>query len=166
MKNIAIFGSSRAGKSTLARMLNSYNNNYHIISGDSIRHAFQFELPKNEINNFGGKGMLEDYSKFCSSLFKNQIKRNRDYFNYIFDSCDVNVLNAKHYFEDEDIYIVFLGYAYLTPEEVVENHRRYAKADDWTSSRSDEELLKHAEHWISNSKVFEEDSKKIWNSLC
>ena len=52
MKNIAIFGASRAGKTTLAREINKVYTNYHIINGDSIRKTFQKELPQNEINKY------------------------------------------------------------------------------------------------------------------
>ncbi len=159
MKNIAIFGASRTGKTTLARMINKNYLNYHIISGDSIRHAFQNELPKNEINKFGGSGMKEDFARFCASLFKNQAKRNKNYFNYIFDSCDVSVTNALKYFKDENTIIVFLGYSKLTPQEALQNYRKFEKSEDWTCSRTDEELLEHAQNWIKNSKVFENDCK-------
>lgn len=157
MKNIAIFGASRAGKTTLTRMINERYSNYHIISGDSIRHAFQYELPQNETNKFGGKGMVEDYARFSSSFFKNQIKRNKGYFNYIFDSCDISVQNALKYFNDDNIIIIFLGYSKITPEEALTNYRKYEKPMDFTCNRTDEELLKHAKHWIESSKIFKND---------
>lgn len=159
MKNIAIFGASRAGKSTLARMLNEKYPHYHIISGDSIRCAFQYELPQNEINKYGGRGMKEDYTRFCASLFKNQAKRNKIFFNYIFDSCDISVANALKYFKDENTIVIFLGYSKITKEEALSNYRKYEQKDDWTSDRTDIELLEHAEHWIENSKIFENDCK-------
>lgn len=160
IKNIVILGASRAGKSTLAKMINKIYPEYHIISGDSIRHAFQNELPQNKINQFGGDGMVEDYSRFCASYFKNQIARNIDCFNYIFDSCDVSVTNALKYFSGENIFIIFLGYGKLSKYEVLDNYRKYEKVNDWTFSRSDAELLEHAENWINNSKIFEEECKK------
>ena len=54
MKNIAIFGSSRSGKSTLAKMISKKYSNYHIIIGDDIRWAFQEVLSNNNINSKGG----------------------------------------------------------------------------------------------------------------
>lgn len=48
MKNIAIFGSSRAGKSTLSKMIAKKYPNYHIIIGDNIRGAFSRVLPNNK----------------------------------------------------------------------------------------------------------------------
>ncbi len=55
MKNIAIFGSSRSGKSTLAKMISKKYSNYHILIGDDIRRVFQEVLPNNNINSKGGR---------------------------------------------------------------------------------------------------------------
>ena len=57
MKNIAIFGASRSGKSTLAKMIAKKYQNYHIIIGDDIRGTFTEVFPQNEISSKGGKGM-------------------------------------------------------------------------------------------------------------
>lgn len=97
MKNIAIFGSSRAGKSTLAKMI-AKKYPYHIYIGDVIRWAFQQILPKNEINEFNGKGMKDDFPNFLSCLFYKSIKRNAGEFNYIVETCDVTPLKAKELF--------------------------------------------------------------------
>lgn len=86
MKNLVIFGASRAGKSTLAREINKLYPNYHIIRGDCIRNAFQETLPKNEINKYNGKGMREDFARFSAELFKDHTEHD-EYYNYIFDSC-------------------------------------------------------------------------------
>ena len=79
MKNLVILGASRAGKTTLAREINKKYPNYHILSGDSIRNAFQETLPQNEINKYDGKGMREDFSRFSAYLFKEHIKKNRGF---------------------------------------------------------------------------------------
>lgn len=83
MKNIAIFGSSRSGKSTLSKMISKKYPNYHIIIGDDIRSAFQEVLPTNKINSKGGDGMKEDFPNFLAHLFYKNIKRNKGEFNYI-----------------------------------------------------------------------------------
>ena len=84
IKNIVILGASCAGKSTLAKMINNIYTRYHIINGDSIIHAFQFELPQNKIDTYGSDGMREDFVRFCSSYFKNQAVRNSENFYFIF----------------------------------------------------------------------------------
>lgn len=86
MKNIAIFGSARSGKSTLAKMISKEFSNYHIIIGDDIRWAFQEVLPNNNINSKGGIGMKEDFPKFLSTFFYKSIKRNLGEINYIVET--------------------------------------------------------------------------------
>ena len=157
MKNIAIFGASRAGKTTLARNINKIYPNYHIINGDSVRKAFQNELPQNNINQYNGSGMQEDFARFSAALFKDEINRNKGYYNYIFDSCDVSVENALKFFKDDSTIILFLGYSELTEEEALKNYRKYEKKDDWTYERTDDELIEHAKTWINNSKTFKND---------
>ncbi len=160
MKNLVILGASRAGKTTLARKICEIYPNYHLINGDSIRSAFQKTLPQNNINKYNGAGMKDDFAKFCASYFRNQINRNKDYFNYIFDSCDVSVENALKYFQNDDSIIIFLGYADIGEKEAFDNYRRYENLNDWTVKRTDEELLFHAKTWILNSKTFKEDCLK------
>ena len=160
MKNIAIFGASRAGKTTLARKINKIYPNYHIINGDSVRRAFEKELPQNNINQYNGTGMKEDFARFSATLFLDEIKRNKGYYNYIFDSCDVSVENALKYFKDDSIIIIFLGYSELTEQEALKNYRKYEKKTDWTFERTDEQLIQHAKTWINNSKTFKNDCIK------
>lgn len=159
MKNLVILGASRAGKSTIAREINKLYPNYHIIRGDSIRHAFQETLPQNEINKYDGKGMKEDFARFSAELFKSHAKHD-EYYNYIFDSCDVSVENAVKFFAQDSTIVIFLAYPKLTPKEAFENYRKYEKATDWTVRRTDEQLLKFAEVWTQKSKTFEQDCKK------
>lgn len=160
MKNLVILGASRAGKSTIAREINKIYPQYHILIGDAIRRAFQETLPQNEINKYGGEGMQEDFARFSASLFQQHIKKNKNFFNYIFDSCDVSVENAVKFFTQDSTIIIFLAYPKLTPKEAFQNYRRWEKETDWTVRRTDEQLLDFAEEWTQNSKIFEQDCQK------
>lgn len=160
MKNLVILGASRAGKTTLAREICKVYPNYHVINGDSIRSAFEKTLPQNNINKYNGNGMKEDFAKFCGCFFRNEINRNKEYFNYIFDSCDVSVENAMKYFLNDDTVIIFLGYPNINKNDALNNFRRYESPNDWTVNRTDEELLIHAQEWISNSQIFERECQK------
>lgn len=161
MKNIVILGASRAGKTTLAREICKLYPSYHLINGDSIRSAFQEVLPQNNINKFGGTGMIEDFSKFCANYFRNQISRNKGLFNYIFDSCDVSVSNAVKYFSSDDVIVIYMGYSNINEYEALRNYRKFEQTDDWTVKRTDEELLIHAREWINNSKKFNIECEKM-----
>lgn len=161
MKNIAIFGSSRSGKSTLSKMLSKKYPNYHIIIGDDIRWAFQETLPNNNINSKGGIGMVEDFPNFLSFLFYKSIKRNKGIFNYIVETCDITPQKASKLFNKEDTVLLFLG----TPNQSIKQHfeeiRKYETERDWTYNKNDERILEHSKHWISKSKEYEKQCKEL-----
>ena len=160
MKNIAIFGSSRSGKSTLAKMISKKFPNYHIIIGDDIRWTFQQTLPNNNINS-KGCGMIDDFPNFLSTLFYKSIKRNDGEINYIVETCDITPKKAKELFDKDNTILIFLG----TPRQTIEQHfediRKYETKKDWTFDRSDEHILEHSNHWITKSKEYEEECKEL-----
>lgn len=161
VKNIAIFGSSRSGKSTLAKMISKKHPNYHIIIGDDIRWAFQEILPNNNINSKGGIGMLEDFPNFLSCLFYKSIKRNKGEINYIVETCDITPKKAYQLFNREDTILLFLG----TPRQTIDEHfneiKKYQTEKDWTYDRSDEHILEHSKYWVYKSKEYEKECKKL-----
>ena len=161
MKNIAIFGSSRSGKSTLAKMISKTYSNYHIVIGDDIRGAFQEILPNNNINSKGGIGMLEDFPNFLSCLFYKSIKRNKGEINYIVETCDITPKKAYQLFNNDDTILLFLG----TPRQTIDEHfneiKKYQTEKDWTFDRSDDYILEHSKHWISISKEYEKECKEL-----
>lgn len=161
MKNIAIFGSSRSGKSTLSKMISKKYSNYHIFIGDDIRGAFQDVLPNNNINSKDGIGMLEDFPNFLSCLFYKSIKRNKGEINYIVETCDITPKKAYQLFNREDTILLFLG----TPRQTIDEHfneiRKYQTEKDWTYNRSDEHILEHSKHCISKSKEYEKECKEL-----
>lgn len=161
MKNIAIFGSSRSGKTTLAKMISKKYPNYHIIIGDDIRWAFEEVLPNNNINNKGGIGMENDFPNFLASYFYKSIMRNNDIFYYIVETCDMTPKMASLLFKRNDVIMLFLG----TPKQTIEDHfneiRKYETEKDWTYDRSDEDVLRHAKRWIAKSKEYEKECKEL-----
>lgn len=161
MKNIAIFGSSRSGKSTLSKMINKKYPNYHIIAGDDIRWAFQNVLPQNNINEYNGIGMVEDFPKFLSTLFYKSIGRNIGEINYIVETCDINPTKAKELFNHDDTILIFMGTPKLSVEDHFNEIRKYQTEKDWTYYRNDEKLLDHCKHWIEISKEYEKECKNL-----
>ncbi len=161
MKNIAIFGSSRAGKSTLSRMISQKHPFYHIIIGDDIRGAFQNTLPKTNINVTGGIGMVDDFPNFLASLFYKNIKRNKGYFNYIVETCDMTPKKALELLNNDNTIILFLGTPSLTVEQHFNEIRKYQTERDWTYDRNDELLLDHCVRWIDKSKQYEKECKEL-----
>lgn len=161
MKNIAIFGSARSGKSTLSIMISKRFPNYHVICGDDIRNSFQEILPKNNINSKGGSGMLEDFPRFLSCLFYKNIERNKGYFNYIVETPDISPEKAKELFNRNNTILLFIGTPNQTVEENFNQIRKYETKRDFTYGRSDEEILYHCRYWIPKAKEYQEKCKEL-----
>lgn len=159
MKNIVILGVARAGKTTLSRMIVNKYKNYQVINGDCIRTSFQNIFPQIEINKYGGEGMKEKFSLFCSELLEQEITQNEDYFNYIFESCDVTPENARKYFSLNNTIIVFLGYPKLSVEEIIYNYKNYAEENDYMLKKTDDEIMNRAILWLQKSKEYQEQCK-------
>ena len=161
MKNIAIFGTSRSGKSTLSKMISKKYPYYHIMIGDDIRWAFKMVLPANNINSKGGSGMVEDFPNFISTLFYKMAKRNEGEFSYIIESCDITPQKAIELFNKENTILLFIG----TPRQSTEEHfaevRKYETKKDWTYDRSDEEILNHSKYWTAKSREYQKECEKL-----
>lgn len=161
MKNIAIFGSSRSGKSTLSRMISKKFPNYHIISGDDIRNTFADVLPQNNINSKGGSGMVEDFPNFLSTLFYKSIKGNNEEFGYIVETCDITPNKAKELFSKGNTILLFIGTSNQTVEDHFNEIKKYQTQKDWSYGRSDERIMEHCKYWIPKSKEYERECRKL-----
>lgn len=161
MKNIAIFGSARSGKSTLAKMISKKFPNYHIIIGDDIRWAFQEILPELNINSNGGSGMKKIFPNFIASYFYKSIKRNNDEIGYIVETCDITPKKAKELFDKDNTILVFLITPGLTIEEHLKEIRKYETEKDWTYGRSEEYMKKHCTYWIQKSVEYEKECQNL-----
>ncbi len=159
--NIAIFGSARSGKSTLAKMISLKYPHYHIIIGDDVRGAFQDTLPQNDINSHGGRGMIDDFPRFLSAYFYRSVRRNRGIFNYVVETCDMHPEKAKQYFSREDTIIIYLATPSLSASDHFKKIRKYETEKDWTYGLSDEEIMEDCQYWVNQSKMFEQECQKL-----
>lgn len=160
MKNIIILGVARSGKTTLARMIKEKYSNYNIIDGDCIRTAFEKVVPELQINHINGKGMIETFPEFCSRLFEYQIKEHKNYFNYIFESCDISPVQLKKYFNIKNTIVLFLGYPNLTVKETFNNYKKYALENDYMLKKTDKEIMDRAIMWTKKSNKLKEECSK------
>ena len=161
MKNIAIFGGARAGKTTLAKMIYKEFPNYHIISGDDIRYAFQKVLPDNEINSKGGKGMIDDFPNFLATYFYKAAKRNEGEISYIVETCDIYPTKAKELFNDENTILLFLGTPLQSEAEHFQEIRKYENEKDWTYDRDDAHIIEHCNYWIPAVRKIQEECQNL-----
>lgn len=161
MKNVAIFGSSRAGKTTLAKMIAKRYPKYQFMVADIVIGTFERVLPQLEINHVGGKGMQEIFPKFLGSLFRRMIEEGKGEFGYVIDSCDITPAQAVKHFAADDIEMIFLATPRLTAEESLKLVREYETEEDWTLKRTDQQLLEQRAHWVQRSRDFEKECAEL-----
>lgn len=156
MKNIIILGASRAGKSTLAKSIAKKYWNYMVIDTDSVRDAFQRALPQNQINQYGGEGIKEDFPRFIQQLLYWESYNNQEY-NYIIDSADISPKKSIELFDFKSNIVLFLGFPKATTEEILKNCRTYDKENSWSKMLNDVELIPYIEKAIEMSKKIQKE---------
>ena len=168
MKNILIFGPSRAGKTSLAKRLKD-EFQLNVINEDSLITAFERASPQLEING------SENYTQtainvtpfivhyFCDlaqhANYKTGSKFVADATFFTFDTgiplmketlqkfCGLKLL-------DEFIFIIL--YNNKTSKELFNDIRKYDTPEDWTYSLSDDELRKHCDENVGDNQAFYE----------
>lgn len=155
MKNIALFGSPRAGKSTLAKMITKKYPHYRILAGDTIRirHAFQQLLP-HPYHSRDDHGSSGDFPSFLAELFTHQLAKNQGRVNYIIDTCDITPEQAQKLFRRDDTILLFLGTPHLTAQSHLQEIRKFETSRDWTHLRSDKHLLNHCAQWLNRDQAY------------
>lgn len=151
MTSIILSGSSRSGKTTLARRLQK-ELGYSLISGDALICTFEAIYPQLGITHDG------DHDTICRT-WENFIVV---YINHLTQYEDIPfILDTFHLMPEQvarlklhEKYIVrFLGYPDLTAQEKLDAIRTY-KTDhyDWTDERSDPNLLQDVTTFVRRSK--------------
>lgn len=174
MKNIIIAGSSRAGKSTLARKINE-ELNYFVIGVDKlvailgeaypqldIRLAWNRKKTTDNIAPFLGHflGMFSSsdgrglHSYSHGAVTGNRFVLEGGYFNFdaiasILNTYGINDLN-------NDFLLIGLVQNKKTVVQFVSDFKKYNTKDDWTYGFSDDELSEIAGNEISFSKFMTE----------
>ena len=158
MKNIIIIGASRAGKSTLTKLLSNKINNIMIIETDILRLAFRDTIVKDTTIHTSSLKRNADYINYVLSYYKYANMYKNDYIKVV-DTTDFEPKDFKLF--DNSI-VICLGYSKLNEEEVINNWQKYDTDNDWTKYKSKDDLLIHAKKHIKESKYLEKESK-IYN---
>ena len=174
LKNIIIAGSSRTGKSTLARRINE-ELNYYVISVDKLVATFQEAYPQLDIRlNWNREKTTDNIAPFLGhylGMFSSvdghgllpyshgAVKENRfvlegGYFN--FDEM-LPILKTYGIENLEDKFLLIgLAQNNKTVDEFVRDFKKYDTEDDWTYNFSNDELRKVSEDAISFSQSMSE----------
>jgi hypothetical protein len=171
MKNIIIAGSSRAGKSTLARKLNE-ELNYFIISVDKLVAVFQGAYPQLNIRlNWDREKTTENLAPFIGhylGMFSSAngrgllpyshgaVKGNRFVLEGGYFDFD-KILPILKMYEIEELKDNFLLIGLVQNnkkvDEFISDFKKYDTEDDWTYNFSDDDLREVSEDAVSFSRA-------------
>ena len=161
MKNILLFGVARSGKSTLAKKILKEYPNYKIMDLDSLLDTFSKTLPEANVGYLYDKVKENRIAKFTGCLLNEQVSRyGRDSIYYIIEGDSILPEDIKENFDLENTIVIFLGHNKLTPEEILNNCRKYDSNTEWTSRWKDNKLIKHAKWQLKIGKKIEKQCQK------
>lgn len=164
-KDILIFGSSRSGKSTLAAMIKS-EYNYVVLRLDGLLVAFYKALPDAGVKFIIDDPKNKNIAKFTAQYFKNlRYRQGNLNQKYIIEGDSILPEDVNEYFDIDNCIVIFLVQNKLNVDEILDNYEKYRTNDDWTTTRSDDELRKHAEFHSELGKLIEKQCEK-YNYLC
>jgi adenylate kinase family enzyme len=157
MKNIVIIGAPRSGKSTFARKLFEKEKKYNVIGSDEVRDAFMEVIPELEINDKNGVGTKDIFPIFMNKFLELSSFNNMRGMYYIVEGYFSDFDQATHLFDRKNNILIFMGKAELSEEELFQNIRNHAyEKDDWTKSRTDEDLRRYCKNYLKMSKYNKE----------
>lgn len=165
MKKIIIAGTSRSGKTTLAKKV-FCNYPYNWIQSDNLDCAVE-KMYLNYMAEFDGKcsytidvrelANIKDY--LLNWYFYFSINDNI-YEGVILDTCLLSMERLKKYAEEGCIVIV-LGCSEITTDEFFENVRTYDTPLDRTYHLRDRRLYMELEYCIETSKEYKKDCERL-----
>lgn len=147
MKNIMILGICRTGKTTFSRMIQKKFSNYQIIEVDTIISALQKTIPDIPIGFIHDKIENNKLPKFLNLLIEKNINKNGKYLGFIINGDSIMPHDLIKYFNLDNTLVYYFVNHNLKPKEIVENCRKYDAYEEWTTRRTDEQLLKHMEFY-------------------
>lgn len=153
-RNIIIFGSSRSGKTTLAKKIaKEFNVSY--IAVDRIVTGFQYGMPELGINHLDRTGKAAEslspfLLNFIKSLDSNSLKKD-DIF-YVFEGAYFNIEQCFKFFKKRNILIIILLQTKLNEYEIFNNIRKYDCKSEWTSEMSDIDLVNYCKNIVNFNK--------------
>lgn len=160
MKKIMIFGICRTGKTTFSRMIQKEFPNYQIIEVDTIISALQKTVNNIPIG-FIHDELEENYlPQFLNLMIEKNIKKNGKDLSFIINGDSIMPEDLKKHFDLDDAIVYYFVNSKLSPQDILNNCRKYDAKTEWTSRRSDEEIIKHMKFYKNIEKKIIEDCKK------
>ena len=161
MKNILIGGTVRSGKSTLAKIIRN-EFEYSSVESDIIVSAFEVVFPEIGITHKKPKQTREKYKPFLFEIlngFCKDLKYNENV--TIFQGSQFLPKDIYEYSKKDMFIVIFLGMCDETPIELMTNIRDMDTKFDWTTKRTDEQLLNDCKNIINESFELKNQCKKF-----
>ena len=147
MKNIMILGICRTGKTTFSRMIQKEFPNYQIIEVDTIISALQKTITNIPIGFIHDNLSENKLPQFLNLLIEKNINKNGKYLGFIINADSLMPEDLVKYFNLENTIVYYFVNSNLTSKEILYNCRKYDNIEEWTTRRSDEEILKHIDFY-------------------
>lgn len=165
MKNILILGICRTGKSTFSKMLQKEFRNYQIIEVDTIISALQKTIPNIPIGFIHDNLKENKLPEFLNLFIQKNINKNGKELGFIINGDSILPEDLLKYFDLNNMIIYYFVTEKLSPKQILENCRKFDSKEEWTTRRTDEELLNHFEFYKDVEKKIINDCKK-YNIKC
>lgn len=157
-KNIFIGGVARSGKSTLAKRFSKLNL-YNHFPLDYVTSSLKNNFPETNISSSVVIGeSSEKLALLLSTIVR--IMESKDE-KYIIDSAHIMPKDIVKYLDRDKWDVYFVGYPNISKFTKFSSIRKYDDHTDWTSRRSDEELLSIIEKLISISRKIQEQCEEL-----
>lgn len=151
-KNILLYGASRSGKTTLAKLLNE-RFDYNVVSLDAIVSAFGRAFPQLNINHSNpGDTTVEQFKPFLWEYIKTLNKSNNKKRNmfYCIEGAYFNIDDILQ--NKNDFIIIILVEKYRTYIEYYDKMKKFDRKYDWTYDLNDAALKDYAKN-LKNDNV-------------
>lgn len=162
MKSLVIFGISRAGKTTLSKMIvDKYK--FNLVSIDAMRSAFSKVLPEHGIHHRHNQRKPDSELILIPFVAQYAIRLSEHYLKKIpclveGGSCTPKM--AKELFPGEDFKIIALGYPDISAQDKFKAIREN-DINDWTTTLSDSDLTVRCKENIEKSKILQDECNKL-----
>jgi hypothetical protein len=157
-KNVFVGGVARSGKSTFSKRMCEMNK-YNRFPLDYVISSLKNNFPECNISNSVVIGeSSEKIALLLSTIVKIMDSKDEK---YIIDSAHVMPSDIVPYLDRDKWDIYFIGYPNISKFTKFSTIRKYDDKTDWTSRRSDEELLSIVEKLISISKKIQEECEEL-----
>lgn len=163
MKNLIILGISRAGKTTLQKMiLEQYK--FNIVSIDAMISAFSKIIPDLGIHHLHNKRkpdtaiiLIPFAAEYAIKLQKHTPKD----IPILFEGASCAPEMALELFPSDTFKIIALGYPDINADECLKAIRENDTLDSWTKNFSDSELFIRCERNINESNILSKKCKEL-----